>query len=204
MDKNIKASINILANQAKAFTNDEKEITSPITDIAEDFHSHLSDLNYLQCLQELSGISQFKENAVKFINDVSDRTLEMLVIQGEKQVYILQSKTDNEVFGLLQNRQNEIEQMQYFASTKQLSDELGRTSFGVYNAFMGMVDSLSVYSKEDFNANWQHLVSYYEKTNPCGKRGSSICTPTPTLLLVCYDKIVEWEREKHNYANGCR
>lgn len=204
MDKNIKASINILANQAKAFTNDEKKITSPITDIAEDFHSHLSDLNYLQCLQELSRISQFKENAVKFINDVSDRTLEMLVIQGEKQVYILQSKTDNEVFGLLQNRQNEIEQMQYFASTKQLPAGFGQPQSNVYNAFMDMVDSLSVYPRTDFDTNWQKLVTFYGKGTSCGKNPPPTYTPNLSYLLTCFENIVEWEREKHNYANGRR
>lgn len=203
MDKSMKAAIQFIASQAVQNKPLSAKM-SPIKKIAQDFQGHLSELEYLQCLQELSGIPQYKERALYYIDDVAAKTLEMLVIRGETQVYILQSKRPLEISYLLQNKQDDIEKMKGFASTKQLSDELGRTSFGVYNAFMGMVDSLSVYSKEDFNANWQHLVSYYEKTNPCGKRGSSICTPTPTLLLVCYDKIVEWEREKHNYANGCR
>lgn len=202
MDKNIKASINILANQAKAFTNDEKEITSPITDIAEDFHFHLLDLKYLQCLQELSRISQFKENAVKFINDVSGRTLEMLVIQGETQGYILQSKTDNEVSYLLQNSLSEIEQMKYFASTRQLPDGLGQPQSDVYNSFMDMVDSLSVYPRMDFDTNWQKLVTFYGKDTPCGKNPPPAYTPNLSYLLACFEKIVEWEREKRNYANG--
>lgn len=203
MDKSMKAAIQFIASQAVQNKPLSAKM-SPIKKIAQDFQGHLSELEYLQCLQELSGIPQYKESALYYIDDVAAKTLEMLVIRGETQVYILQSKRRLEISCLLQNKQDDIEKMKGFASTKQLSDELGRTSFGVYNAFMGMVDSLSVYSKEDFNANWQHLVSYYEKTNPCGKRGSSICTPTPTLLLVCYDKIVEWEREKHNYANGRR
>jgi hypothetical protein len=196
MDKNIKSDINFLANRAKTVTNYAKQITSPIADIAEDFHSHLPDLKYLQCLQELSRVSQFKENAVNFINDVSKQTLEMIVIQGETQVYILQSKTDHEVLYLLKNRQSEIAQMKNFASTKQLPDGLEQPSFGVYDAFMGMVDSLSVYPTDNFNTNWKRLVDFYNKGNPCEKNPSSTCTPTPTSLLSCFCKIVEWGKEK--------
>lgn len=201
MDKSMKAAIQFIASQAVQNKPLSAKM-SPIKKIAQDFQGHLSELEYLQCLQELSGIPQYKERALYYIDDVAAKTLEMLVIRGETQVYILQSKRHLEISYLLQNKQDDIEKMKNFAFTKQLPDGFGQPQSNVYNAFMDMVDSLSVYPRADFDTNWQKLVTFYGKSTPCGKNPPSTYTPNLSYLLACFEKIVEWEREKRNYANG--
>lgn len=193
MDKNIKSSINFLANQAKTATNYAKQITSPIVDIAEDFHSHLSDLKYLQCLQELSKIPQFKENALYFINEVYSRTSEMLVIHGGTQVYIILG----DIASIPEYEYQAVEKMKHFASTKQLPENLGQPQSGVYEAFMDMVDSVSVYPKKDFKKSWRLLISFYDKGNSDPNDNSREPEKGSLLMLItCFNHITMFERER--------
>lgn len=203
MDCSIKNTIECIAQTVLQDKYLCSYVTDPIEQVAQK-NNQLSELDYLQCLQELSRIKEYRDNVLQVMDDIVKDTLNCIIFHGETQSYILQDKNPNEIRWLLQEKKEDLMGVKQFVSSKKLLPEL-TVSFGVYDAFMDMVDSLSVYPKNDFTKSWLRIVKYYVADSPFGEINELSNTAdqkTISSLCACYKKIIEFEKEKRRKARN--
>lgn len=166
--------------------------TKPINDIIADENYKLDDKSYLKCLQELSRIPSAHEQVKNFIDNAKG-IFHLLCIQTPTQWYLLQG---DEIQFLVEQFHQEIESMYSFAQTQCIGNHKIHNT--VYDSFLAMIDSLSVYPQEDFSTNWKKILRHYDpyqvhiyNDSPIKKEHENLAT-----LLECYRHIKIFENHK--------
>lgn len=169
-------------------------VGKPVKDIIGDADGKLDDIPYYQCLQELSRHEKEYPCIKEFIDGVTadiGKVSFLFIIKGKTQRYFL---LGDDIRTTYEHQTQQVQEMCSFAETQYINDR--KISDCVHDSFVAMIDSLSVYPREDFLKKREIILRYceqHDKTQIFNNHQTESDDANFATLLNCYEKIKNYE-----------